>query len=149
MVISQANLQDFEVLVELASRLNEECGHFERVKLSAINSSVRRCLSDSSKVVLVIREPVRVVGFAVVSEVGSLCSGSNGLISELYILPERRGDGLAKALLSAVNEYAINRQWRCVEIGSPTRFPVESYVFYLRNGFDEINPRLRRVLFHV
>ncbi|WP_430962776.1 GNAT family N-acetyltransferase [Pseudomonas juntendi] len=100
---------------------------------------------DDRVVCYLVYEGEQPVGLILSCEVVNFSAGGRcGLITNLYVVPERRGDGLAAALVKAVHREAVLRGWRMLEIASSTCTQQEKlYDFYLRNGFNEIEPQLR------
>ena len=69
--------------------------------------------------------------------------GSFGEISELYIDPRCRSEGLGKELLQTGIEFARSRKWSMLEVGAPDVPRWQKTVdFYVRNGFEIVGPRL-------
>ena len=69
--------------------------------------------------------------------------GSFGEISELYVKSEYRSLGVGELLIAAASEFGRERGWSNIEVGAPDvpRWQ-RSVDFYLRNGFEEVGPRL-------
>jgi GNAT superfamily N-acetyltransferase len=88
------------------------------------------------------------VGVIMISESASIyAGGAFGVITELYVLPEKRSAGAAKLLLDATVSLGRERSWSRVEVGAPHQPTWErSLRFYLRNGFVEVGPRLQLLL---
>lgn len=81
-------------------------------------------------------------GFAHVSlrreYVEGASSSPTGYLEGIYVAPEQRGQGIAKALLAACEEWARGRG--CVEFASDLEEEnTGSYAFHLRAGFKEVN----------
>lgn len=73
--------------------------------------------------------------------------GAFGVITELYVLPERRSEGVAPPLLEAARAFAHERGWTHLEVTAPPLPEWRRTVdFYRRNGFIEIGPRLKRTI---
>ena len=71
-------------------------------------------------------------------------SGTFGVITELYVVPERRSTGVAKMLIDAAASLGRQRAWRQIEVGAPHQPAwVRSLKFYLRAWFVEVGPRLK------
>lgn len=86
------------------------------------------------------------VGAMTLNECAAIyAGGAFGEISELYVLPEMRSLGVAQKLLDHACAVARRRGWKRLEVGAPAQ-PAWSRTldFYLRNGFAEVGPRLRR-----
>jgi len=71
--------------------------------------------------------------------------GRFGEISEFYVAPSMRSQGVGKRLLDQAAELALRAGWRRLEVGTPPgqQWPC-SQAFYQRHGFSYIGERLRR-----
>jgi GNAT superfamily N-acetyltransferase len=73
--------------------------------------------------------------------------GKFGIINELYVLPEYRSCGIGKLLLDEVVKLAKSKAWKRIEVGAPNQEKWQRTIdFYIKEGFIEIGPRLKRVL---
>lgn len=88
----------------------------------------------------------RPVGVITLNECTAIYAGGKfGEISELYVCPHTRSQGVAPHLIELALSHARLRGWKRLEVGAP-RQPKWSRTlnFYLRNGFRELGPRLCR-----
>lgn len=88
------------------------------------------------------------VELIMISESASVYAGGMfGVITELYVVPERRSAGVANMLVDAAASTGRERSWSRIEVGAPPQ-PAwrRSLSFYLRAGFIEIGPRLQLLL---
>lgn len=87
------------------------------------------------------------VGLVLLNECAAIYAGGKfGEISELYVLPEYRSQGVAAQLLRAAETYAKEQGWKRLEVGAPAQPDWErTLAFYLREGFEEVGPRLRKL----
>lgn len=92
----------------------------------------------------------RVVGLLGASwQVALRTCGAYGLIQELWVAPDRRGESIGAALLGALLERAAERGLSRIEVGLPgARFAglEATGAFYASNGFAPIGSRMRRLL---
>lgn len=82
----------------------------------------------------------RPIGAMMLSEGAALYArGRFGVITELYVVPDRRSGGLAAELIKAAVELDGRLGWSQLEVGAP-RQPEwkRSYEFYLKSGFTEM-----------
>jgi GNAT superfamily N-acetyltransferase len=88
------------------------------------------------------------VGVMMISESASIyASGMFGVITELYVVPDRRSQGIANLLINAGVVLGRGRSWGRLEVGAPLQPAWErSLNFYLRAGFREVGPRLHLML---
>ena len=70
--------------------------------------------------------------------------GLFGEITELYVSPECRSLGIAPQLIAEAKQIGRERGWLRLEVGAPD-MPAwnRTLQFYLREGFEEVGPRLR------
>ena len=85
------------------------------------------------------------VGVATLTEaVAAYAQGRYGIISELYVAPEYRSNGVGHRLLEAVKALARARGWRRVDVTAPPEARWERTVeFYRGQGFVFTGPKLR------
>ena len=143
--IRQASIQDAEIVSSMVTALLRELsGDNERppigpglaAELLAMRSRVFGFLAFNDD---------RPIGVIMVTEAMALfASGTYGIITELYVVPELRSSGVAKLLIAAAMELGKRQGWKGLEVGAP-RQPTwsRSLAFYLDFGFTEIGPRLR------
>lgn len=88
------------------------------------------------------------VGVVLMNECAAIYAGGKfGEISELYVRPEYRSNGVAARLLEAAGKHAEECGWKRLEVGAPTQPAWERTLkFYLREGFEEVGPRLRKLV---
>lgn len=73
--------------------------------------------------------------------------GIFGEITELYVQPEYRSQGLAARLIEAAEALGRARGWTRLEVGAPSQPAWQRTLsFYQRSGFLETGPRLRKLL---
>ncbi|WP_455886177.1 GNAT family N-acetyltransferase [Pseudomonas rustica] len=88
------------------------------------------------------------IGTIMISEGCAIyAGGSFGVITELYVIPDKRSSGAAHLLISEGEQLGRERGWSMLEVGAPAMPKwVRSWDFYLKKGFIEIGPRLRKRL---
>jgi GNAT superfamily N-acetyltransferase len=88
------------------------------------------------------------VGVLTLHECASIYAGGRfGEISELFVSPPARSEGVGPELLKEAMRFARAREWRRLEVGAPAGTHWNRTVsFYLRNGFEEVGPRLKCLL---
>ena len=87
----------------------------------------------------------RPVGVLTLNECAAIYAGGRfGEITELYVLPECRSSGVAPRLVGEAKEIARERGWSRLEVGAPDQPAWDRTLrFYLREGFEEVGPRLK------
>lgn len=88
------------------------------------------------------------VGVIVLNECAAIYAGGRfAEISELYVTPALRSRGVASQLIAKATEQATQRGWVRLEVGAPSQPQWQrSLAFYLREGFIETGPRLRKLM---
>ncbi|TVQ35495.1 MAG: GNAT family N-acetyltransferase [Spirochaetaceae bacterium] len=85
------------------------------------------------------------VGLISLGECGAVYAGGRfGVIHELYVDPAVRSCGIGTALLERAKRESVERRWGRLEVGAPHQPKWrKTAVFYQREGFQVIGPRLR------
>ncbi len=85
------------------------------------------------------------IGVLTLNEGAAIYAGGKlGTISEFYVRPESRSDGVGPQLLEAAITLGRERNWGRLEVGAPSVPRWSRTVgFYLKNGFEEVGPRLK------
>ncbi len=88
------------------------------------------------------------VGVLVLNECAAIYAGGVfGEVSELYVSPDWRSAGVARLLMETAQASGRERGWKRLEVGAPPQPDwARTLAFYQREGFEEVGPRLRRVL---
>lgn len=88
------------------------------------------------------------IGIAMATEgVAIFAGGAYGQITELYVAPAFRSRGVAALLVQRVVALGRERGWRRIDVGAPPQPEWRrSGQFYVREGFVEVGPRLKRIL---
>ncbi len=69
--------------------------------------------------------------------------GVFGEITELYIKPEFRSQGIGVRLIESAKEFSSDKGWSILEVGAPSPEEWQRTIdFYIKNGFSMIGPRL-------
>ena len=97
---------------------------------------------------LALKDSESPVGVILLNEGASIYAGGLfGTITELYIAPAYRSQGLAPRLIEAAVGLARQRGWGRLEVGAPDLPRWQRTVdFYLKEGFVEVGPRLKRLI---
>ncbi|RID92973.1 GNAT family N-acetyltransferase [Gemmobacter lutimaris] len=90
----------------------------------------------------------QVAGLILLDDCAAIYAGGRfGEITELYVLPGYRSQGVAARLIGWAVAQGQARGWRRIEVGAPALPEWQrSFDFYRREGFAEVGPRLRRLL---
>jgi GNAT superfamily N-acetyltransferase len=113
-------------------------------------TAVARALLSGSTVWALLAESDagEAVGVLTLNECAAICAGGRfGEISEMYVRPSFRSQGIGENLVGAAVEFGRSRKWTRLEVGAPPVPPwARSSAFYRRNGFEESGPRLKLAL---
>lgn len=117
----------------------------------AMERTARALLADpGAGVVLLACEGERIAGVLSASwQTAIHVPGRYGLIQDLWVAPDRRGDALGRRLLLALFDLATEHEIVRIEVGLPSeRFAglAATEAFYLANGFSHLGPRMRQML---
>jgi GNAT superfamily N-acetyltransferase len=147
MNILEANSQHAKVIVQKVAELIEELGG----KPFVYNEAEIFCFIDDAMekgiylAFLAINNTKKVVGILTMGESGAVYAGGKfGVIHEFYIDPEIRSQGIGKLLLEKAKQKSLDLNWNRLEVGAPPSPAWDrTKDFYLREGFQEIGPRLK------
>jgi GNAT superfamily N-acetyltransferase len=145
-IVRQAEPGEFErvglLTYELLAELYPELG-YER---DGCVDSARTLLAGSEGVwsFLATTHDDRDVGVVMLNECAAIYAGGRfGEISELYVVPDGRSKNVGARLTEAAVAFGRKREWPFIEVGAPSVPAWQRTVdFYLKNGFEEVGPRL-------
>jgi GNAT superfamily N-acetyltransferase len=145
-VVRPAGPGEFERVGGLTYELLVELYPEEGYERDACVESARALLADGNGVwsFLATTRDGRDVGVVMLNECAAVYAGGRfGEISELYVVPDSRSENVGALLTEAAAAFGRKRNWPFVEVGAPG-VPVwqRTVDFYLKNGFEEIGPRL-------
>ena len=94
---------------------------------------------------LAINNTEKVVGILTLGESGAIYAGGKfGVIHEFYIDSGLRSQGIGKLLVEKAKQKSLDLNWNRLEVGAPPSPAWDrAKDFYLREGFQEIGPRLK------
>lgn len=124
-----------DLLQEIMAAIGTQAFTFSLVETDA---RMRAWLEDGSYTVLLARDGDTVVGFLTLSECRALyAEGRFGIIPELYVCPDRRSQGVGRALVAEAKRVARSKGWARLEVTTPPLPQFErTLVFYERQGFS-------------
>jgi len=135
MIVTTAELNDVLELTELLSILFAQEVEFEP-DIDAQVRGLRLIISDSNVgLILIARKQGKIVAMAnLLYTVSTALGGKVGLLEDMVVRPEYRGQGVGLALLSAAIEYA--QQVGCLRLTLLTDVDnLSAQQFYQRAGF--------------
>ena len=135
------------MVTKLIHELLDELAQGDGPSFESLKSTVDEVLSSSSidgALAFMKEDPVGVI---MLNECMAIYAGGQfGEITELYVSPRCRSQGIAPMLIDAACEIGRRKGWKRLEVGAPDQ-PAwnRTLNFYLREGFEEVGPRLRKV----
>jgi len=144
----EIGVEDIAVVAEFVWRLLDELSGGEAPDLAKVRTTTQLVLQLESVTGLLALVDETPVGLLMLNECAAIYAGGRfGEISELYVEPEFRSDGVAAKLIEDAVRLGQGRNWNRLEVGAPDQ-PVwkRTFDFYLRNGFAEVGPRLRKLI---
>jgi GNAT superfamily N-acetyltransferase len=144
--IRTASHAEAGLVADLVADLLTELSGGEEVDREEIRATTAELMSDGVVTALLARDGREVVGALMLNECAAVHAGGRfGEISELYVRPDRRSQGIASQLLAVARRIAGAREWKRLEVGAPDpRAWARTKAFYEREGFTEVGPRLKR-----
>lgn len=145
--IVEASKSQSDSVVRLILALLSELDPGGETDENTLSNTAEKLIGNSrSKVIaLLAMDGEEPVGVLLLNECAAIYAGGFfGEISELYVLPSYRSQGIAAQLMDQAKTVAASQQWTRLEVGAPP-LPEWSRTesFYLRNGFQSIGPRLK------
>ena len=138
MVVREARPDDADAVLPLAAALASSF----TVDTDAFHRSFSASLDDANAIVLVAEESSSLVGYLLgYDHFAFFANGRVAGVEEVYVAPERRGQGIGKALMQAFEEWARARS--AAQIIVCTRRAAD---FYTAIGYEETALCFRRVL---
>ena len=139
---------DAAIVAGFVHALLDELSGGKPPAIEDVTEHAEAVLADAGVVAVIARADDKPVGVMTLNECAAIYAGGKfGEISELYVRPEMRSQGIAQQLLDHAQTEARARGWSRLEVGAPAQPEWKRTLnFYLRNGFDEVGPRLRRLI---
>jgi GNAT superfamily N-acetyltransferase len=148
MEIRLADVRDCEVVANLVYRLITELSAPQSSDVSAHVCLETACeLLRGPAVWALLAESTDgdAVGVLTLNECCAIYAGGRfGEISELFVQPAFRSQGVGESLIRAAVDFGKSRGWKRLEVCAP---PVPEWkrtvAFYRRTGFTQLGPRLK------
>ncbi|MFV0473910.1 MAG: GNAT family N-acetyltransferase [Pikeienuella sp.] len=146
--VERAGAAETAAIAELVHALLDELSGGKAAAPETMARTAETVLADARIVAFLARAGGAPVGALMLNEAAAIYAGGRfGVITELYVKPAFRSAGVAALLVEAAMAEARSRGWGRVEVGAPAQPQwARTLRFYLRNGFAEIGPRLRRMV---
>jgi GNAT superfamily N-acetyltransferase len=142
---------DSEVVLELMEQLVKELADKKsRVKTLRLGKILQDIIEHQDTFVSYLaktedNEPVAVVNL--MESVSVYANGRYGIISEIYVKPGCRKDGIGRMLIEKAIQHGKKKDWNRIEITAPLGdHAIRSVIFYENMGFTHSGPRLKLLL---
>jgi GNAT superfamily N-acetyltransferase len=131
------------LIVQLYTELDLE--NYEEANEQEIHRVAHELLSQNRIVSFVAEDRGEIVALITLHHCAAIYAGGEfGEISELYVSGDYRSHRIGQKLLDAARDYAIQRDWKRLELGAPAGSRWDNtFSFYQNYGFVAIGPRLR------
>lgn len=146
--VRPAQSKDAAIVACLVHALLDELSGGKPPAIEGVTEVAEAALSEQSVVAAIAYADDEPVGVMTLNECVAIYAGGKfGEISELYVRQDMRSKGIAQQLLDYAQQEARARGWTRIEVGAPGQPEWHRTLnSYLRNGFDEVGPRLRRLV---
>ncbi len=133
-----------ELITDLLSELDGSKAELDSESLSKVYAEFISNDNNRALIAFDHEKPVGVI--TVIQSIAIYAQGKYGIINEFYVLPEYRSRGVGKLLMEEAVKFGNDKNWRRIEVGAPDREKWQRSIgFYVKEGFVEIGPRLKRV----
>ncbi len=141
--IDVASSSDAPTIAHLEKALLEEImdatgqRHFD-VDSQELMALAKKYIEEEKSTFIIAKSRQTAVGFIAVYESHALyAGGSYGTISELFVIKEKRSQGIGKRLLSKAREHLAGQNWSFFEVTTPPLPEFGQTInFYKNNGFE-------------
>jgi GNAT superfamily N-acetyltransferase len=145
--IKPVDIKHADIVAEFIYYLIDELAAGKGPSLDQVSKDTEVVLKNDHVFGFVSFEDTSPTGLIMLNECAAIYAGGIfGEISELYVAPKLRSRGIAGALIQEAVDFARSRKWNRLEVGAPNQPEWKrTFDFYVRAGFDEVGPRLRKV----
>lgn len=144
----RAEVADAVTVARFVHALLDELSGGKAADIETVTQNAETVLADAGVIAVIATVNEEPVGVIVLNECTAIYAGGKfGEISELYVRPDLRSQGIAPRLIAVALAEGRARGWKRLEVGAPGQPQWKrTFEFYLRNGFEEVGPRLRRMV---
>ncbi|MCB2134557.1 MAG: GNAT family N-acetyltransferase [Rhodobacteraceae bacterium] len=146
--IRQISIGDADMVATMIADLLDEFAPGAGPDAASLIPTARAVLAQPTVTALLAEADGLPAGLAMLNDCAAVyAGGAFGEITELYVRPDLRSQGIAAQLLAEAGRIGRIRGWRRIEVGAPEQ-PVwaRTLAFYRREGFVEVGPRLKMPL---
>ena len=147
-IVRHATPQDAAAVARQVHALLDELSGGMAPPADAVLDTTRSVLASGRVTALLAEQQGQTLGLLTLNECMAIYAGGRfGEISELYVTPDHRSQGVAARLLDAALDEAGQRGWSRLEVGAPSQPDWHrTLAFYRAHGFEEVGPRPRRLV---
>lgn len=144
----RAEVTDAATVARFVHALLDKLSGGKAADIETVTQHAATVLADAGVIAVIASANKKPVGVMVLNECAAVYAGGKfGEISELYVRPDLRSQGIAPRLIAVALAEGHARGWTRLEVGAPEQPKWKrTFDFYLRNGFEEVGPRLRRMI---
>lgn len=148
MDIRQVGTKDAEMVAGHVAALVAELSPGYRPDPDAMTATAAELLASGAVTGFAAEDGGAILGLVMLNECAAVYAGGRfGEITELYVAPPFRSQGVAGRLVARAVAFGHARGWQRLEVGAPDQPAwARTLAFYEREGFAEVGPRLRMVL---
>lgn len=147
-VVAEARVEDAPIVATLLYSLLNELTGGHGPSRDDLTATARDLMASGLVTGLIAFRDQEPVGVVCLNECAAIYArGRFGEITELYVRPDHRSQGIAPRLLDAAKQVGAARGWARLEVGAPDQPAWERTLrFYVKEGFAEVGPRLKLAL---
>ncbi|WP_193369415.1 GNAT family N-acetyltransferase [Pelagibius marinus] len=147
-IVAEAEVENAPIVGKLVHNLLKELADGQGPSLNDLTATAKELMASGVVTGLIAFKDQEPVGVLCLNECAAIYArGRFGEITELYVTPEYRSQGIALRLIEAAKKVGEARGWSRLEVGAPDQPAWERTLsFYLKEGFAEIGPRLKMAL---
>ena len=142
----QADVTDATLVAPMIAALLQELAPGYQPDLTGLTATSAKVLMMEAVTGLIAYCDSDPVALMMLNECAAIyAGGAFGEVTELYVRPDLRSQGLAALLIGQALKIGREKGWARLEVGAPNQPDwARTLQFYLREGFTEIGPRLKR-----
>ncbi len=142
----QADVADATLVATLIAALLQELVPGYLPDLTGLTATSAKVLTMETVTGHIAYREAEPVALMMLNECAAIyAGGAFGEVTELYVRPDLRSQGLAALLIGHAIKIGREKGWARLEVGAPNQPDwARTLQFYRREGFTEVGPRLKR-----